>query len=141
MTVPDAFERYRDVLQSLNAENLELLDDVVTPDVRFSDPFHALTGADRMKAVFARIFETADDIVFVIDDWACGSETVYFRWTLTATLSDRPWSVTGVTRATFDEAGRVIDHVEYWDSASQLYERFPVIGPILRYARRRIAGH
>jgi hypothetical protein len=139
MTVADAFERYRDVLQSLTADNLHLLDDVVTPDVRFSDPFHTVTGADSMTSVFARLFETADDIVFVIDDWVCGSQAVYFRWTMTATLSDRPWSVTGVTRATFDEAGRVIDHVEYWDAASQLYERFPVIGPLLRYVRRRIA--
>lgn len=140
MTIASAFARYRDVLQSLNADNLDLLDEVVSPDVRFRDPFHRETGANRMKAVFARLFETAVDIVFVIDDWACRSQTVYFRWTLTATLSERPWSVTGVTRATFDEAGRVTDHVEYWDAASQLYERFPVLGPVLRYVRRRIAG-
>ena len=139
MTIANAFERYRDVLQSLTADNLNLLYNVVAPDVRFSDPFHTITGADRMTSVFARLFETANDIVFVIDDWVCGSQAVYFRWTMTATLSDRPWSVTGVTRATFDEAGRVIDHVEYWDAASQLYERFPVIGPVLRYVRRRIA--
>lgn len=141
MTPDDAFRRYRDVLLSLTADNLESLDGVVAPDVRFSDPLHTVTGLSSMKKVFARLFDTAESVVYGIDDWAGSQAAVYFRWTLKANLSGKPWSVTGVTRVTFDEAGRVTDHAEYWDAASQLYERFPIIGSLLRYARRRIAGH
>ncbi len=140
MTPQDAFDRYRDVLQSLRLDTLHLLDGVVASDVRFKDPLHEVTGAESMKDVFSRLFHTAENIVYVIDDWACAANGVYFRWTLTAQLSGKPWSVTGVTRATFDGSGQVTDHVEYWDAASQLYERFPLIGSLLRYARRRIAG-
>ena len=140
MTADEAFARYRDILQSLDAETLDGLDEAVTPGVRFKDPFHEVTGRDAMKAVFSRLFATAANIDFVVDDWACGGDSVYFRWTLDAELSGKPWRVTGVTRAQFDASGRVSDHVEYWDAASQLYERFPVMGSLLRYVRRRIAG-
>jgi len=92
-----------------------------------------------MKDVFAGLFKSAGNIVYEIDDWACGADSVYFRWTLIAELSGKPWSVTGVTQTYFDAEGRVTDHAEYWDAASQLYERFPVIGSLLRYVRRRIA--
>lgn len=139
MTSEDAFERYRSVLQALTAENLHALDTVLSSDVRFKDPFHELTGAENMKRVFSQLFDAAENIVYVIDDYACSPDSVFFCWALTARLSGEPWSVTGVTRATFDESGQVTDHVEYWDAASQLYERFPVIGSLLRYARRRIA--
>ena len=139
MTPEEVFLRYRDVLQSLSVETLDRLDAVVAPDVRFRDPFHDVSGADSMKGVFSALFESARNIVYDIDDWACGADSVYFRWTLKAELSGKPWSVTGVTQAHFDDAGRVSDHVEYWDAASQFYERFPVIGSLLRCIRRRIA--
>jgi hypothetical protein len=138
---PDAaFERYRDVLQSLQGNRLTTLDEVLAPGVHFQDPLHPVTGADAMKQVFAALFETADDIVYVIDDAACSAGAAYFRWTLSARLSDKPWVVTGVTRIAFDESGRVTDHVEYWDAASQLFERFPIIGSLLRYVRRRVVA-
>ena len=106
MTTEQAFRRYRDVLESLSRDSLALLDDVVAPNVRFDDPFHSVAGAARMKSVFARLFEVAGDIAFVIDDWAAASNTVYFHWTLSARLRGNPWTVTGVTRATYDDAGR-----------------------------------
>lgn len=140
MTPEEAFGRYRDVLQSLNAETLDRLDDLIAPNICFKDPFHEVVGPEAMKAVFARLFSAAENIDFVIDDVACGEDYAYFRWTLDASLSNEPWHVTGVTRAQFDASGRVSDHVEYWDAASQLYERFPVMGSLLRYVRRRIAG-
>lgn len=140
MTDEDAFRRYRGVLESLGADTLHTLDDVLAKDVRFKDPIHDVTGRDTMKDVFSRLFGSTDDLVFIIDDWACSKQSVYFRWTLTARLSGKPWSVTGVTQAAFDAAGQVTDHVEYWDAASQLYDRFPVIGPLLRFVRRRIAA-
>ena len=137
----DAFDRYRRALSTLTADTLDTLDALVSPDVRFKDPLHEVTGVNNMKRVFASLFKAADNIVFVVDDHACSSRTAYFRWTLTAQLSGKPWSVTGVTELVFDERGLVTDHSEFWDAASQLYERFPVIGGVLRFLRRRLAAH
>jgi hypothetical protein len=64
MTTEQAFRRYRDVLQTLSADRLAALDEVVAPEIRFEDPFHDVTGAERMKVVFARLFDTAEDIEF-----------------------------------------------------------------------------
>ena len=139
MTPASAFERYRAVLQTLTGDSLDELDTVVSPQVVFCDPLNKVEGANKMKAAFAHLFDAATDVHYVIDDVAYGEHGAYFRWNLTATLSGKPWSVDGVTHVVFDGAGLVTHHTEYWDAASQLFARFPVIGPLLRFARRRLA--
>ena len=52
----------------------------------------------------------------------------------------KPWKVEGLTEVKFGEDGRVSLHIEHWDAARQLYEHFPLIGPLLRHLRRRIAS-
>ena len=140
MTPQDAFDRYRRILQKLDPDTLDTLGAVVAPGVRFCDPFHDVTGPAAMKQVFSRLFTAADDIDFLITDSAVNDASVYFRWTLKARLRGKPWTIDGVTHATFDPQGRVTQHIEYWDAASQFYERFPFIGPLLRHFRKRIAG-
>ena len=140
MTPEDAFLRYRQVLERLTAETMDSLTDVLSSDVRFRDSLHDVAGRDRMVAVFAHLFDVAENVDFEIDDHALSSNTAYFRWHLRAILSGNPWQVEGVTRVIIDDNGLVKEHVEYWDAASQLYERFPVLGSILRFVRRRVAG-
>ena len=136
-----AFNKYRLVLEGLKATTLDSLDDVVSPDVHFADPLNEAEDLPKMKAIFAQLFETVTDVHYVIDDVGYSENGAYFRWILSASLSNKPWVVKGVTHVTFDQHSRVIAHVEYWDAASQLYVRFPIIGLLLRYARRRLAVH
>lgn len=140
MTPQAAFEKYHKVLESLTAETLDSLGDVLAPNVKFVDPFHETVGLEPMKKVFQRLFDSAENIEFKIDDSACSETGVYFHWRLTARLSGKPWEVTGVTQVKFNGDGQVIEHLEYWDAASQFYERFPIVGTLLRCLRRRVAG-
>lgn len=139
MTTRDGFDRYQRILQELDAGNLHTLDDILAPNVHFKDPFHDVTGIAAMKQAFLQLFRAADDVEFSVNEAAEQYNIVYFQWTLTARLSKMPWSVTGVTRVLINAQGRVIEHIEYWDAASQFYERFPVIGPLLRHIRKRIS--
>ena len=134
-----AFNKYRSVLEGLKGTTLDSLDNVVSPDVHFADPLNEAEGLSKMKAIFAHLFETVTAVHYVIDDVGYSENGAYFRWILNASLSNKPWIVKGVTHVTFNEHSRVIEHVEYWDAASQLYVRFPIIGLLLRFARRRLA--
>ena len=139
MTPQTAFENYRRASESLTVDRLDSLDDVLAPNDRFVDPFHETVGIEPMKKAFRRLFDSAENIKFEIIDNACSEGGVYFHWRLTALLSGKPWEVTGVTQAKFNADGLVTEHVEYWDAASQFYERFPIIGPLLRFLRHRVA--
>ena len=138
MTPEAAFEFYKQILEGLTRDSIDNLDAVCRVDVKFKDSLHDLNSRTEMKQAFLCLFQTTQDVRYVVEDRAITGPVVYFRWKLEATLSGKPWTVDGVTRATFDERGQVMEHLEYWDVASQLYERFPVVGPLLRFIRRRI---
>ena len=64
----------------------------------------------------------------------------FFRWILTGTLRRKQWTIEGVTLLELRPDGKIVSHCEYWDAASQLYEKFPIIGPLLRMLRARIVS-
>ena len=38
----------------------------------------------------------------------------------------------------FNEQGMVIEHIDYWDSGEQFYEKIPIIGGLLRIIKNRL---
>ena len=140
MTIESSFQAYSACLESLTASTIDALDGHLSDDVCFRDPFHATRGRAAMKRAIARLFAAATNVSFRIDDHAAVSNRIYFHWRLSAILRGRDWQVQGVTKVAFDETGKVSSHEEYWDAATQLYERMPLIGPLLRYLRRKVAG-
>lgn len=148
-TTPDdiraaGLEAYVALLQGLTPETLPELRRVTAPDVRFKDPFHDVQGRGAMLAVFERMFHDVRDLRFQVHHTCLADRgsTALMRWTLTGrvrALGNRDWSVDGMSEVHLDTQGLVTAHVDYWDAASSLYERLPVIGPVLRAIRRRIA--
>lgn len=136
--------RYVTVLERLTPETLPELRAVTAPDVRFKDPFHDVSGRGAMLAVFERMFVDVQDLTFSVHHagLAADGETALLRWTLSGrvrALNGRPWAVEGMSEVRLDAGGLVTAHIDYWDAASSLYERLPVIGWLLRLIRRRIA--
>ena len=141
MTPEQRLDRYIAILEALRPSNLDSLRDVVTDDVRFSDPFHDTTGREAMAAIFERMFDDVADLRFRAERRSASIDHGFFSWVLEGRLGGRPWRVSGVTEVTFaPDEERIAAHIDHWDAAAQLYERFPLIGPLLRHLRRRIAA-
>jgi steroid delta-isomerase len=47
-------------------------------------------------------------------------------------------TIHGATHLKFDAAGRIAYHRDYWDAAEELYAKLPLIGPVMRWLRRRM---
>lgn len=139
MNTQTAFNGYRIFLESLTADRIAELTHYVSEDVVFRDPLHDVSGSEAMRGIFTNLFKNVTGIDFRVDSHAVRDELVFFQWTLAGTLSGRPWAVKGATRLVFNSAGKVIEQVEYWDVASQLYERFPIIGQLLKWLRVKVA--
>lgn len=140
MTPAQRLDRYIGFLENLTRAKLTRLGDFVTPDVRFADPFHDVTGREAMRAIFERMFEDVGDLRFRAHTRSASDEFGFFSWVLEGRLGNRPWRATGITEVAFCDDGAIRAHIDHWDAASQLYERFPLIGPLLRQLRRRIAA-
>ncbi len=136
-----ALNSYIAFFEGLTPERLDELDRICTPDVRFADPFNDLRGVAGMRAVLRRMYADVEAPSFRVTRKMRDGEVAYLRWVFTCRPhgSAKDLRIEGVSEVTFDEAGRVAAHIDFWDAAGQLYERLPVLGWILRQVRRRLS--
>ena len=135
-------ERYARFWEALSADTLDGLADVMARGVRFRDPFNDVRGIDRVREVFAGTYRRLSDVEVRVSDVAAGREACYLRWTFAYRIgrSRRRWQLTGMSEIQFDGDGRVATHIDHWDAATQVYEKLPVIGGVLKLLRAKIAA-
>lgn len=132
-------QRYAQVLDHLQADNLNDLSELLDNRVRFIDPFNDLSGKSAFIGVMREMFEKLDDVRFDVlqqnqserDGW------LYWRFSATSGVTG-PFSVEGSSRIRFTEAGLVELHHDFWD-ASRMMQELPVFGRLIAVIRRRAA--
>ena len=151
MTPPDIITRYADAFAGLTPDTMDRLMATVSTDVRFVDPFNEVTGRNGFRAIFEHMFETCEEPRFHILDIATsthqGEQRAYLRWRMSGRVRSWPHTdlgLEGMSEIHVGKDGLVCLHLDYWDSASQLLARLPVIGtiirPVLKLFRVRPAG-
>ena len=135
-----AVERYVTVMEGLRADNLETLDSVFVPEARFVDPFNEVCGIVAIRSVFAHGFRQCPEMRFAVSAHAVDGPYALLRWRMTCHESDAGPVIEGMSELTLSADGRVAEHVDFWDPASQLYERVPLLGWLMRRIRRRLAA-
>ena len=139
--MPEATDRYGRFWTQLRPDSTDELLALARPDLSFRDPFNSLRGADRVVALLDHMFAHASEVRFDIRRSAWSADTAFYRWGFGCRLQ-RPAvdaRIEGVSEVQFDEAGLVAAHIDHWDAASQVYERIPGLGAVLRLVRRRLA--
>lgn len=108
--------------------------------VYFEDPFHKIHGIEALYEVFQNMYRTLHEPHFVILDSLEDDTQAYLRWEFHFAFSpkDTIHCFEGVSRLLFDAEGRVSSHVDYWDAASHIYEKLPVIGILTRFVKNKI---
>ena len=130
---------YCGFLRRISPENLDEMARHIAPNVHFKDPFNDVNTLADMQAIYADMFEQISDVAFDIHEQLSDGPVTVITWTLGGTLMRKPWAVDGASRLVFNEAGLLIEHVDFWDAAGGLYERFPVIGWLLGVIRRKLS--
>ncbi len=143
-TEAQAIAAFKNLWSDFTAERLR--GNVVTvyaDDAYFRDTFVELHTAQDLENYLVRSAEATRYCTFAIEHVATANGDYYFRWTMELQLERYarrpPDSSKGMSHIRFDPDGRVIFHVDYWD-AGTLYEQFPLIGPSIRWVKRRLAG-
>ena len=132
--------RYACFMETLRPETVEGLQEIVCEHVHFKDPFNDVIGSQAMQAIFIHMFETLDHARFHVHAHGMLGETGILHWSFESELRQKPWTFEGMSRIEFGATGRVSSHIDHWDAARDFYEHFPIIGHMLRGARKRIAA-
>ena len=126
---------YVKAFTALTPDNVERLYDLVADDVFFADPFNVIHGKDGFRRIFDHMFETCTGPRFTVSDVAHSEIASYLRWQMTGKLKSWPHTnllFEGMTEVHVDQRGKISQHIDHWDSASQLIRHLPVIGAIIR---------
>ncbi len=130
--------------EQLTAETLEQLLQCYAPDAHFRDPFNDVRGVQSIGDVFRHMFRTLAQPRFTVLQCQQQEGEAFLLWRLDYRL--RAWRpararcIRGATHVRFDSQGRVLLHRDYWDAAEELYETLPLLGPLMRWLRARMAG-
>jgi hypothetical protein len=138
----DTLQDYARLFEHLSPEDLDRLGDYLAPEVRFKDPFNDVRGIEGVRRVFQHMFDTLQEPRFVVLDRARSAEAGYLLWRFDFRVRpDRPArTLEGMSRVRFNDLGKVVEHLDFWDPAEQLYSDVPVLGPVLRSLRRRLSA-
>ena len=126
---------YVETFTALTPDNVERLYNLVADDVFFTDPFNVIHGKNGFRRIFDHMFVTCTDPRFTVSDVAHSVTASYLRWQMTGKLKSWPHTILifeGMTEVHLDQKGKIRQHIDHWDSASQLMRHLPVIGAIIR---------
>lgn len=137
----DAVERLVQFFEKLQPQDLPRLAQMYAQDARFKDPFNEVQGLPAIERIFAHMFEALDSPHFIVTERIVQGQQCFLVWDFRfrfKRFDTQNWqTVRGGTHLTFDDAGLVTLHRDYWDAAEELYEKLPLVGGLMRWLKRR----
>jgi hypothetical protein len=106
----------------------------------FKDPFNEVEGVAAIGAIFAHMFEQVDEPRFIVTASVQQGAAAFLTWEFVFRFKrygQGRQCIRGATHVTFDGAGLVVLHRDYWDAAEELYEKLPLLGTMMRWLKSR----
>lgn len=139
MKVPaETIKQYHDFFENLTDARAEGFRELAAPDVRYRDPLIDLHGADAVVEAMHGWFRDMQDIKFRITHHATDEQVLLQHWIMEFRIRKMPkrlWEIEGTSKVTFDERGKILEQVDYWDPLP-LFESVPVLGRAVKLIKR-----
>lgn len=140
-----ALKRFTGLYSTLTLGNLEQLAAIYDAKASFKDPFNEIQGPAQIRKIFEHMFTALNEPKFTISQCIAQGNDCFLIWDFTfyfkSTQPDKKQTIHGASHVIFNEKGMVSYHRDYWDVAEELYEKFPLLGGLLRWIKRRLAVH
>lgn len=133
-------DRYISFYETLTQRSLPLISDVASPDIHFVDPFNDVRGIAHVTKIFSDMFVHLENPRFEVTDRALSAQpyTVYLKWIFSGARANKSFSFAGISEVSFDIHGKVIEHIDYWDSGKHVFAHVPVVGYFIRAVQKRL---
>ncbi|SDA49300.1 SnoaL-like domain-containing protein [Pseudomonas sp. NFACC15-1] len=135
-------QRFAQAFAKLDARRLGELDELYSVDIHFQDPLHRIEGLTALREYFAQLYANASDVRYdfhAFDEVDSGEG--YLRWTLhfrhPRLAGGAPIALQGCSHLRWTD--RVYHHQDFFDAGALLYEHLPLLGPAVRWLKRRLA--
>lgn len=132
---------YASFFEKLNCKtSIDKYTQIFDENVKFKDPFHEVQGVDKIFKIFEDMYLKLDNPKFKVKEIIEQKDIAYIRWDFEFSFknSNKVDSFEGVSRITFNKDNKVVSHVDYWDSSSNLYEKIPILSFFIKFIKSKI---
>jgi limonene-1,2-epoxide hydrolase len=138
-----AVERFEAFIADLSTGTIKSrIREVYAPKLFFNDTLKTIRDVDELEKYFLASDDAMAAYGLKVEQTISTPEGVFVRWRMDVTFrrfhKGEVQSSIGISHVRFDKDGRVIYHQDYWDSGSNLYEKIPVLGAMIRAVKRRL---
>lgn len=125
--------------------NVEVLEQFYAPNVKYSDPISTVTGLDNVKKLLAKTYRNVQSLRYAFFDFICESNRISASYKLNIQISGlndgKPYIVEGTSVFRVNSEGMVVQHKDYFDLGSMVYEKHPLTGGTIRAIKAGLAKH
>jgi len=109
-------------------------------DVVFEDPTQKQKGLKAYLAAQEGLLRRCDDVLLKPLAIACDGQTAFVEWEMGLKIKGIEFVYPGTTRLLLNDAGKIIDHRDYFDFVGPTFEPVPVIGGFVRWLYKRFVN-
>jgi ketosteroid isomerase-like protein len=132
--------------ESLSPDTVKDLGHWYAADARFKDPFKEVQGVAAIEAIFEHMFDSLHEPRFVVTERIVQGSQCFLVWDFVFRFktmdSQTMQCIRGGSHLQFAQhtegTWRITLHRDYWDAAEELYEKFPLVGGLMRWLKRRV---
>lgn len=140
MTLQD---RFNDFYQTLDLDSLPALGQIYHDEVTFADPVAVHQGLLALDGYFRKLLQGCEHCSFNIRSQQFNESKGFVNWTMTFRSprlnGGQPIDVDGGSVLEI-HGDRIAYQRDYYDMGAMVYEQLPLLGPIVRYIRTRMAS-
>ena len=129
-------DSYCHFFENLNADNVDLIEELFAVNAVFKDPFNHVCGHAAIRRIFEHLLKEYPKTKFSVIESVAMNDVAYLQWHFHPD-SSKSLEIAGVSRVQFSDCGEVILHQDYWDSMSELYVKLPLIGSVANWLTKR----
>ncbi|MDO9181286.1 MAG: nuclear transport factor 2 family protein [Bacteriovorax sp.] len=118
--------------EQLNLLNLNQINNFYSQDAYFRDPFHELFDLKSLILLYEDMFKKIDNPRFTITNTFTNEKELVLFWDFKFIAFKKEMIISGNTLFKFNSEGKINYHLDYWDSVSELWNKTPVLGKIIR---------
>ena len=82
------------------------------------------------------MFDTVEEPKFSIINYAQNKDDIFLKWKMTFYAFKALQTIDGMSHITINEEGKVISHLDYWDSLNGIYIKLPFVGMLYKISLR-----
>ena len=109
-------------------------------DVVFEDPTQKQKGLKAYLAAQEGLLRRCDDVLLKPLAIACDGPTAFVEWEMGLKIKGIEFVYPGTTRLLLNDAGKIVDHRDYFDFVGPTFEPVPVIGGFVRWLYKRFVS-